>query len=126
MWVGIAMTNLYLGSVGMPSSLFQWVSAALYFSDGGVSPVLLMKVARAGLTVVTFLSWVVGARTSSFVGRALAGIRNGLTLRSVGSNSMSPLVLCLRQGWHAVCQRVKGSSVPVMGNASPWGFVHMG
>ena len=46
------------------------------------------------------------ARTSSFIGRILAGNRNGLTSRSVGSNSMFPLVLCLRQGWHAVCQRV--------------------
>ena len=35
------------------------------------------------------------------------GFRNGLTLRSVGSNSMSLLVLCLRQGWHVVCQRVR-------------------
>ena len=33
--------------------------------------------------------------------------QDGLTLRSVGSNSMSPLVLRLRQGWHAVCQRVR-------------------
>ena len=33
--------------------------------------------------------------------------RIGLTLRSVGSNIMFPLVLCLRQGWHAVCQRVR-------------------
>ena len=32
---------------------------------------------RAGLTTVTFLSWMVNARTSSFIGRALAGIRNG-------------------------------------------------
>ena len=30
-----------------------------------------------------------------------------ITLRSVGSNSMSPLVFCLRQGWHVVCQRVR-------------------
>ena len=37
----------------------------------------------------------------------LVGNRIGLTLRSVGSNSMFPLVLCLRQGWHAVCQRVR-------------------
>ena len=66
-----------------------------------------MKVARAGLTMVTFLSWMVNARTSSFIGRTLAGNRIGLTLRSVGSNSMFPLVLCLRQGWHAVCQRVR-------------------
>ena len=47
------------------------------------------------------------ARTSSFIGRILAGNRNGLTLRSGGSNSMFPLVLCLRLGWHAVCQRVR-------------------
>ena len=38
------------------------------------------------------------ARTSFFIGRALVGNRIGLTLRSVGTNSMFPLVLCLRQG----------------------------
>ena len=63
-----------------------------------------------------FLSWMANARKSSFIGRILVGNRNGSTLRSVGSNSMLPLVLCLRQGWHAVCQRVR-SSFPVMGNA---------
>ena len=31
----------------------------------------------------------------------------GLTLRSVGSNSMFPLVFCLGQGWHVVCHRVR-------------------
>ena len=36
-----------------------------------------------------------------------SGTGIGLTLRSVGSNNMLPLVLCLRQGWHAVCQRVR-------------------
>ena len=50
---------------------------------------------------------MVNTRTSSFIERALVGIRIGLTLRSVGSNSMFPLVLRLRQGWHAVCQRVR-------------------
>ena len=79
------------------SAVFRW----------SVSPVRMMKVARAGLAMVTFLSWMVNARTSSFIGRALVGNRNGLTLRSVGSNSMFLLVLCLRQGWHAVCQRVR-------------------
>ena len=65
------------------------------------------QIARAGLTMVTFLSWMVNARTSFFIGRALVGNRIGLTLRSVGSNSMLPLVLCLRQGLHAVCHRVR-------------------
>ena len=58
------------------------------FSGGDVSPVRPMKIARAGLTMVTFLSWMVNARTSSFIGRTLAGNRIGLTLRSVGSNSI--------------------------------------
>ena len=66
-----------------------------------------MKVARAGLTMVTFLSWMVNARTSSFIGRTLAGNTIGLKLRSVGSNSMFPLVLCLRQGWYVVYQHVR-------------------
>ena len=38
---------------------------------------------------------------------SLVGNRNGSILRSVGSNSMSLLVLCLRQGWHVVCQHVR-------------------
>ena len=46
----------------MPSSLFQRVLVSLQFSDGGVSYVRVMKVARAGLTMVTFLSWMVNAR----------------------------------------------------------------
>ena len=46
-------------------------------------------------------------QTSFFIVRILVGIRNGLTLRSVGSNNMFPPVLCLGQGWHAVCQRVR-------------------
>ena len=66
----------------------------LQFSDGGVSLVLLMKATRAGLAMVTFLSWMANARTSSFIGRTLAGNRIGLTLRTVGSNSMLPPVLC--------------------------------
>ena len=34
--------------------------------------------------------------------------RNGLTSRSVGSNSMLPPVLFLGQELHVVCQRVRG------------------
>ena len=49
---------------------------------------------RAGLAMVTFLSWMANARTSSCIVRILVGNRNGLTLRSVGSNSMFPLALC--------------------------------
>ena len=46
-------------------------------------------------------------RVPSLHGLWSAGIRNGLTLRSVGSNNMFPPVLCSRQGWHVVCQRVR-------------------
>ena len=71
---------------------------------GRVSPVGTMKVTRAGLAMVTFLSWVVNARTSSFIGRTLVRIRNGLTLRSsVGSNSMlSPAPFLVRSKWRKV------------------------
>ena len=48
----------------------------------------------AAMAMVTFLSWMVNARTSSFIVRILVGNRNGSTLRSVGSNSMFPPVLC--------------------------------
>ena len=97
----------------------------------------LMKVARAGLTMVTFLLWMGNARTSSFIGRTLAGNRIGLTLRSVGSNRMFLLVLCLKAGV-ACCLPTfaQGSSVPVMGNTvncvfwafwvSSWCLVHVG
>ena len=53
------------------------------------------------------MSWMANARTSSFIVRALVGIRNGLMLRSVGSNNMFLPVLFLRQEWHVVCQRVR-------------------
>ena len=123
MLVGIATTNLCLESVGMPSSLFQWVLVTLQFSGGGVSPVLLMKATRAGLAMVTFLSWMANARKSSFIGRALVGIRNGLMLRSVGSNNMFLLVHLLRQEWHVVCQRVcKVHQFLLRGNFGSGGF----
>ena len=48
--------------------------------------------------MVTYLSWMADVRTSFFIVRILVGNRNGSTLRSVGSNSMLPLVLCSRQG----------------------------
>ena len=76
-------------------------------SGGGVSPVRMMKVTCAGLAMVTSLSWMANARTSSFIARAPVGIWNGLTLRSVGSNNMLSPVLFLRQEWHVVCQRVR-------------------
>ena len=98
MWVGIATTNLCLGSAVMPSSLFQKVLAALQFSHGGVSPVRMMKDTCAALAMVTSLSWMVNARTSSVIVRIPARIRNGLTSRSVGSNNMLPPVPFLRTG----------------------------
>ena len=67
----------------------------------------MMTATCVGLAMVTLLSWMANARTSSCIERILAGNRNGLTLRSGGSNSMSLLVLCLRQEWHVVCQRVR-------------------
>ena len=104
------------------------------FSDGGVSPVRTMKYTSSRLAMVTFLSWMANVRMSSFIGRTLAGNRNGLILRSVGSNSMFPFVLCLRQGWHADCQRVRmvhqfllwGMLFLVFFfSVSSWCFVHM-
>ena len=66
-----------------------------------------MKLAYAVLAMVTFLSWMANVRTSFFIVRVLVGNRNGLTLRSVGLNSMLPLVFCLRREWPVVCQRVR-------------------
>ena len=77
------------------------------FQMEGVSPVRMVKVTCAGLAMVTSLSWMANARTSSFIVRAPVGIWNGLTLRSVGSNNMLPPVLFLRQEWRVVCQRVR-------------------
>ena len=59
-----------------------------------------------GLAMVTFLSWMANAKTTSCIVRILVGNRNGSILRSVGSNSMPLLVLYLRQGCHVVCQHV--------------------
>ena len=70
-------------------------------------PVRMMKDTCAALAMVTFLSWMANVRTSFFIVRALVGNRNGLMLRSVGSNNMSPPVLCSRQEWHVVCQRLR-------------------
>ena len=86
------IVSVSLGS----SAVFKWKGT-----------VQIMTVTRAGLAMVTFLSWIVNARTSSFIVRIPVGNRNGLTLRSVGSNSMFALVLRLRQEWHVVCQRVR-------------------
>ena len=41
-----------------PNSLFQCVLVTLQFSDGGVSPVRMMKATCAVLAMVTFLSWM--------------------------------------------------------------------
>ena len=72
---------------------------------------------------MTFLSWMANARTSSFIARALVGIRNGLTLRSVGSNGMFHLVLFFKAGV-ACCLPTcaQGSSVPVSRNLGFGGF----
>ena len=119
MLVGIAMTNLCLESVVMRSSLFQRVLAALHFSGGGVSPVRLMKAARAGLTMVTYLSWMVNARTSFFIVRAPAGNRIGLTLRSRWVKQHVASCTLFKAGV-ACCLPTcaQGSSGPVMGNVS--------
>ena len=61
-------------------------------SNGGVSPVLLMKDTCATLAMSTFLSWMVNARMSSVIVRIPVRSRKGLTSRSVGSNSMLPPV----------------------------------
>ena len=98
-----ANLNLYRGW----NSCFGWHCDDEPLFGGGVSPVRMMKDTCAGLVMVTFLSWTANVRMSSIIGRTLAENRNGLALRSVGSNSMFPFVLCLRQEWHAVCQRVR-------------------
>ena len=56
-------------------------------SSGRASPVPKVKLARAGLNMVTFWSWMVDARTSFFAVRIPAWNRSGLTLRSGGSNN---------------------------------------
>ena len=100
MLVGIATTNPLFGKCG-DAKLIVSVSLSNFavFQMEVSSPVLLMKATCAGLAMVTFLSWIANVRTSSCIGRILAGKRNGLTLRSVESNSMFPLVLCLGQEW---------------------------
>ena len=85
----------------------------------GVSPVLLMTATRAGLTMVTFLSWMVNARTSSFIGRALAWDQERIntTFRWVKKHVSSCLLL---KAGVACCLPTcaQGSLVSVMVNAS--------
>ena len=61
------------------------------------------------------------ARMSSVIVRIPVRIRNGLTSRSVGSNSMLPPVPFLGQEWHVVCQR--GRAVFLFLVRSWWGKV---
>ena len=70
-----------------------------------------------GLAMVTFLLWMVNAKTSSCIVRILVGNRNGSILRSVGSNSMPLLVLYFKAGV-ACCLPTcaQGCSFPVMGD----------
>ena len=63
-------------------ALFKWKGKS----------VQTMTVTHAGLAMVTSLSWMVNARMSSVIVRIPVPIRNGLTSRSVGSNSMLPPV----------------------------------
>ena len=74
---------------------------------GRASPVQTVKLARAVLTMVTFLSWMANVRTGFFIVRIPVWNRIGLTLRSVGSNNMHPLVHSSGQELHVVYQRVR-------------------
>ena len=66
-----------------------------------------MKVARAGLTMVTFLSWMVNARTSSFIVRFWSGTGTDKRYVPLDLNSMLSPALCLRQERHVVWLRVR-------------------
>ena len=86
-----------------------------------------MKLIRAGLTMVVFWSWMVNARTSSFIARILAWSKNGLTLRSGRLNNMLPPIPFLRTGV-ACCLPTcaQGSSVSVtelVGKGAAWGLL---
>ena len=115
MSVGIAMTNLCLESVGMPSSLFQGVLVTLHFSGGGVSPVLLMK-ARAGLAMVILV--MDGQCQDEFLHRTDPGReqdRINITFRWVKQHvSSCPLLKAGVACCLPTC--AQGSSVPVMEN----------
>ena len=94
-------------------------------SGGGVSPVRLMKVARAGLDHGDILV-MDGQCQDEFLHHTDPWLGTGM-LRSGGSNNMFPRVLCLRQEWHACLPTcAQGSSVPVMENVASgvfWGFL---
>ena len=95
-WNGFLLGRVRSGSRG-DAKLIVSVGLGSSAVFGGVSPVWMMKATCAGLAMVTFLSWMVNVRTSSFIVRTLAGNKNGSTLRSVGSNNMFLPVLCLGQ-----------------------------
>ena len=68
-----------------------------------------LKLARAVLVMVTFLSWVANVRTSVFTVRIPVWNRSGLTLRSVGSSGILLPVPFLRQvqKWCVAYRRVR-------------------
>ena len=57
-------------------------------------PVRTVKLTRAVLAIVTFLSWMANVRTSFFTVRITVWNRSGLTLRSVGSGNILLPVPC--------------------------------
>ena len=108
-----------------------------HFSGGDVSPVRPMRIARAGLTMVTFLSWMANARTSFIIGRDpdREQDRINITFRWVKQHVTScPLFKAGVACCLPTC--AQDSSVPVMGNVSygvflgvlvsSWCLVHMG
>ena len=92
-------------------------------SNGRASPVRMVKLARAVLVMVTFLSWIATVRTSFYTVRILVWNRSGLTFRSVGSSGILLPVLCVQE-WYAVYQRVR--RVHLLLSREVLGVVHFG
>ena len=75
-------------------------------SDRRASLVRTVKLALAGLVMLTFLFWMANVKTSFFTARIPVRNRSGLTLRSVGSSGILLPVLCV-QGWCVAYRRVR-------------------
>ena len=109
-------------------ALFKW---------RGKSCLSTVMMARAGMTMVAFLSWMVNARTSFFTPRIPVRSRKGLTLRSVGSSNMLLSVLLVKgrsgmlfanvcAGFIRYCYGVGGERRLLGILGAPGGSVHMG
>ena len=102
--VGTATMRLYLRNVAIQSSLYllSLGSSALFKWNGSLGPVRMVLRALAGCTMVTFWSWMVAARMSTFTVRVLGWVESGRVSLFGGSGFIFPGALWV-PGWCVAC-----------------------